>query len=995
MKRTRSLIALLSLAALSAASAQTPTSGTLASQVSSNWTTAPWMITAGPGTFPDGGGTATFNTAINNVLGTVAGGIALTLDVPITLSGLTYNTPYTQNIAGTNSLILANSGAIFNVQLSGQNTPSLFTLTNVISAPVSGGGSFGLTKTGSGILTLTGANTYTGGTRINGGTIALSGANGDALLGATGAGNGIFFDGGILLNNATAFTTARDIFLGAGGGTLRLFTGLTVNGIISGSGSLRRELGSGAVLALTGANTYTGTTTQTVGVITVSGANGTIATSSGYDLAGTLNLDNSQFNNNNRISDTAAITSRGATITLTGNASAATSELAGALNLTNGNTTLTVTPNASQAASLNFNSINRQNNSTLFVRGTSLGSAPAAGVGTITSVNAPGALIGGGGAAGSTTQSILPFAVGNTSASTTLGSTHVTYDSIGGNVRPLLTTEYATTLGTNSTDNVRLTASTAAPDSTANALLFAPAVAATLSGGTINITSGSFLYSPTVSSIGTVSANLNFGAAEGFIHTSATLGISGVISGSGGLTINPFNGSTVTLSGANTYTGITTLNGGTTAFGGTVASGAPSAFGSSTSAIVMNLGTASTLLYGNAVGSVLNRDLVVSGNPSPNVLAELGVTGTQDLTMNGNILLNRTLSIGGSSTPITLNGVVSGVGGLTERFSSLVVLNANNTFSGGINIQTGTFAAGVNSTATSGAFGTGTIFFSGAGGGIRSSDSTARTIANNIFIGSALSATATSNPTFSGTGALTFTGNVDLNGSRGLNVTNTALTTFAGNVGNGSLTKFGTGSLALTNPGGNTYNGGTVVNAGALIVNNTSGSGTGAGTVSIVSGATLSGAFSISGFTQIAGNFTVGGSGATATDNFNASLTLTSTAVTSFELASASSFDHVNVANLLTLAGTINVVTINGFIAQAGQSFDLLDWGNLNASGFSLANLNLSGAQTAPGTFFDTSTFLTNGTITVVPEPSTYALLVSGLGMAGVALRRRFRASRA
>jgi autotransporter-associated beta strand protein len=471
-------------------------------------------------------------------------------DQPITLSGLTYNTPYTQNIIGTNSLILTNSGATFNVQLSAQSTPTLFQLANVISAPISGGGTFGLTKTGPGVLTLTGTNTYTGGTRINGGTLALTGTTGgDAALGATGAGNGIFFDGGVLLNNFTGgFTTARDVVLGAGGGTFRLFTALTVNGIISGSGPLRKEL-TGA-LTLTGANTYTGTTTQTVGTMTVGGANGTIATSSGYDMAGTLNLDNSQFNNNNRISDTATITSRGMTMALTGNASAATSELAGALNLSSGNTTLTVTPNAAQAASLNFASISRLNNSTLFIRGTNLGSAAAAGVASITSVSAPGALIGGGGAAGTTTQSILPYAVGNRSATATLGSTHVTYDSVGGNLRPLLTTEYATTLGANPTDNVRLTASTTAPaDSTVNALLFAPGAAGVLSGGTINITSGSFLYSPTATATGTVSANLNFGAAEGFIHTSNTLGISGVISGSGGLTINPFAGSTVTLSG--------------------------------------------------------------------------------------------------------------------------------------------------------------------------------------------------------------------------------------------------------------------------------------------------------------------------------------------------------------------------------------------------------------------------------------------------------------
>jgi len=99
----------------------------------------------------------------------------------------------------------------------------------------------------------------------------------------------------------------------------------------------------------------------------------------------------------------------------------------------------------------------------------------------------------------------------------------------------------------------------------------------------------------------------------------------------------------------------------------------------------------------------------------------------------------------------------------------------------------------------------------------------------------------------------------------------------------------------------------------------------------------------------------------------------------------------VNVGGLLTLAGIINVTTINGFVAQNGMSFDLVNWGTLNSAGFDLANLNLTGAVTAPGASWDTSTFLMDGTITVVPEPSTYALLLGGLGMAAFA-RRRARA---
>ena len=70
-----------------------------------------------------------------------------------------------------------------------------------------------LVKTDLGTLVLSGTNTYTGGTAINGGTLAVSS---DANLGA--AAGGLTFNGGTLANTS-AFTTGRAITLAAGGGT--------------------------------------------------------------------------------------------------------------------------------------------------------------------------------------------------------------------------------------------------------------------------------------------------------------------------------------------------------------------------------------------------------------------------------------------------------------------------------------------------------------------------------------------------------------------------------------------------------------------------------------------------------------------------------------------------------------------------------------------------------------------------------------------------------
>jgi autotransporter-associated beta strand protein len=90
--------------------------------------------------------------------------------------------------------------------------------------------------------------------------------------------------------------------------------------------------------------------------------------------------------------------------------------------------------------------------------------------------------------------------------------------------------------------------------------------------------------------------------------------------------------------------------------------------------------------------------------------------------------------------------------------------------------------------------------------------------------------------------------------------TNSLSTTFAGVMQNGgisggsggSLTKIGGGNLILT--GSNTYTGGTIVNGGILLVNNTSGSGTGSGPVFALAG-TLDGSGVIAGAVVVgAGN---------------------------------------------------------------------------------------------------------------------------------------------
>lgn len=229
----------------------------------------------------------------------------------------------------TNLIDTQGAGAQISVLLGAGNTVIDTTASNAsIVRPVGDmpavAGTF--TKAGGNTLTLTGANTYTGGTTVNQGTLTVSGSG---TLGATtgrltvsntntGAGTNTVLNLSTSADSTVGSLSGTIAPAGTGtntatinnGGTGRNFTvnqttAGTYAGVIAGAGNFTLGSLSTNTLTLTGSNTYSGTTTLSAGTLL---ANNTAGSATG---AGAVTVNGGTLGGTGTLSGAVAINTTG------------------------------------------------------------------------------------------------------------------------------------------------------------------------------------------------------------------------------------------------------------------------------------------------------------------------------------------------------------------------------------------------------------------------------------------------------------------------------------------------------------------------------------------------------------------------------------------------------------------------------------------------------------------------------------------------------------
>jgi autotransporter-associated beta strand protein len=970
-------------------------------------------------------GTGETTDRVINLNGTTAGGI-------ITQSGASGLLKFTSNLTATGA-----GAKTLTLQGSTGGTGELAGVIPDSSTPTTG-----VIKAGSGTWTLSGLSTYTGATAINQGTLVInsltpvggaasslgkpttvatgtinlgSGTTTSLAGGLTYVGTGSTSDRVINLASNTATATLDQSGTGTfqvgavtatGGGTKTLaLQGSTagvgvVGGAIANNSTTNltnvTKTGSGT-WTLAGANTYTGPTTISNGLLRITGnssaAVGAVAVNGGF-LGGTGTVGGAVTVNTNGgidLRDGAVGTlSLGSTLTLSGTTTAqnnlyfdlgaAATDLIAATGAVSAATANTVLISFNQLAGTPIPDATYPlitSAATSVPTGFSLATTRSGGrtfqlntatTGTIASVTI-GTQAGAGPAAavwsGATSTAWTAAGNWNTDVAGATGTGAI--PGLGSNVSFYTTTPAAANLSTVLNADFEINSLTFLSTATAPVIIASgtPTTSAlTIDAGTANGNAAGNGISQLSTATHTISSRLGIGAAQTWtVASGGGLTVSGLVFDTGpGLTLTKAGAGTLTLSGlANTFTGDINVTAGVLAFvGGNGGNGDPLALGAGTKTITVT---------NNAV----LRALTTNSNPTA-TNAKRFVVGTGGATFD----------VGTTNILFQLDdaGQFGGTGDLTVTGTGTGTVYLNNqpfNFSGNVAVNSGVLRLGANAV-----LGTapGRSITVNAGGTLDASNTVT---AANVPLGITLNGGTLS----AGLGATTnaasgsFAQAVSLTANSFLGAGSGFTETVAGNVsGAFNLTKTGAGTTVLS--GTNTYaaatGASTVVSAGILQAAKTVSlpNYLTAGQVSALSGGTLAlnvggaGEFTAADVTTLLGNGTFASGSGIGFDTTNAGGgTFTAPALTPTPAVAALNLTKLGTGTLVVPGpnsfGTGTTTVLNGTLSVTAGGTNPLGTGALvvgTTSGVP-ANLDLGTANQTVTTITAPTNSATANIITV------------------------------
>lgn len=685
-----------------------------------------------------------------------------------------------QNAAG-NATVTLNGGGILQAIAGGQTLANAFVLTGTgtlrqlaaatqtLTGVVSGSGT--LSKTDAGVLVLSGANTFTGQTQVNGGTLSVATLNsvngGTPLLASSGLGAPTTIAAGtITLGSGTS--AGGLIYTGSGETTDRVldFAGTTAAATLTQSGT--------GLLKFTSAPTVSGAGSKT---LTLAGS-----TAGTGEIAGGI-VDNSATNLTSVTKSGTGTWTLSGTNTYTGVTTISGGTLAFSRQTT-GWTTANLVVNSGGTLGLSVGGpgeFTLADVATLDALGSATGGLKTGAFLGLDTTNQPGGILTYSGilanAGTSTATGLAKLGAGTlvlTGANTYTGGTR-----IDGGTLSVANTGFLPATGTVTVNSAGTLAVSGANASHANTISGAGRITVTTSTGSI-----------------ATALSGNLGGFTGTIEVApATSG--------GKLTLTQ----TVTASQSNTPPAAATIK------------------------VLKNAdGSGGTLYLNNAF--TYASAIQLYGGTTGETLGQLRL---ENCTVSGAVTLKATTSLGTNSGTGTISGVISDEGngfGFTKLGVGTTTLTGANTFSGAIaipagflkansfnNVAGGTASSGLGAPATvaSGTISLGDLTVAGG----LSYGGTGQTTDRVINLAGTTGAGILDH---AGTGLLKFTSDLSVTGagSKALTLQGSGTGEFAGAIVNGSsptgLVKTGGGTWTLS--GTNTYTGTTFVNGGILLYAN-------------------------------------------------------------------------------------------------------------------------------------------------------------------------------